>query len=294
MSGWGRFTGTPLGFFPRPSFSAGANVHWIRQDVDRQPLSLPDSLLRTWRDLMNVAPAERYFMAGYLTAYGGYINQHVEILPFDSMDNNQDGRVDNLVGTPRWPAAPLYATAGTSVRGAGHYAADRAAIGRLNLNELVHPAAVWFAGLFTAHSFRERNVWNHIAAIGRKPLKGYTSWIGAQTRSSFSGRGAIGYRQSYDLKYPVAVWYENLFADADTQNSGNGTAGFQGQIEARAAGRMLYVGNSPVYTLYVTAQTLDVYELPLAEIKVHCTIERTWDGKLNLLDFKWIPSDVIK
>ena len=57
---------------------------------------------------------------------------------------------------------------------------------------------------------------------------------------------------------------------------------------------MLYVGNSPVYTLYVTAQTLDVYELPLAEIKVHCTIERTWDGKLNFLDFRWIPSDVIK
>ena len=23
-----------------------------------------------------------------------------------------------------------------------------------------------------------------------------------------------------------------------------------------------------------------------------CTLERTWDGKSNLLDFKWIPSDV--
>ena len=46
--------------------------------------------------------------------------------------------------------------------------------------------------------------------------------------------------------------------------------------------------------MYVTAQTLDVFELPLAEIKVHCTIERTWDGKLNFLDFRWIPSDVIK
>ena len=55
--------------------------------------------------------------------------------------------------------------------------------------------------------------------------------------------------------------------------------------------RNLYAGNSAVYTVYVTAQSLDANEEPQAEIKVHATVERTWDGKTNFLDFKWLPSE---
>ena len=31
--------------------------------------------------------------------------------------------------------------------------------------------------------------------------------------------------------------------------------------------------------------------MPLAEIKVTSTMERTFDGKTNFLDFRWIPSE---
>ena len=138
--------------------------------------------------------------------------------------------------------------------------------------------------------------------IGRKPLKGYNSWKHFNTRSGnvYGSRIKIGNNSFIPdidtidaLPYHAAVWYENLFADGDSMhvNINKGFALGHEQHEMRAAGRVLWVGNSPVFTIYCTAQSLDVFELPLSEIKVMATIERSWDGKLNMLDFKWILSD---
>ena len=30
---------------------------------------------------------------------------------------------------------------------------------------------------------------------------------------------------------------------------------------------------------------------PTSEVKVRATTERTWDGKMNFLEFNWIPQD---
>ena len=53
---------------------------------------------------------------------------------------------------------------------------------------------------------------------------------------------------------------------------------------------------SPVYTLFVTAQALSAPEpgserqTPLSEVRLQATVERTFDGKMNILEFKWLPS----
>ena len=45
-------------------------------------------------------------------------------------------------------------------------------------------------------------------------------------------------------------------------------------------------------TIEKTMPTDTVTQVSMAEIKIRCTMERTFDGKSNLLDFKWIPTDV--
>ena len=78
------------------------------------------------------------------------------------------------------------------------------------------------------------------------------------------------------------------FANADSASVAVKTPG----IATMPAARFNYAGVSPVHTIYVTAQSLDVNQEPQAEIKVMATVERTWDGKMNFLDFKWIPSEI--
>jgi hypothetical protein len=55
-------------------------------------------------------------------------------------------------------------------------------------------------------------------------------------------------------------------------------------------GLFAYAGSSPVHTVYITAQALDRRLGPLAETRLAVTVERCWDGKLNLLDFSITPS----
>ena len=130
---------------------------------------------------------------------------------------------------------------------------------------------------------------HHTLVIGRKPYKGYTSWVDMETRGVASFKSSP---QSIDhYSYKVLFWYENLFADASTAHTNNGGTLNHIQHTYKSMGVYTNAGNSPVYTIYVTAQSLDVFELPLAEVKVMGTIERTWDGKLNMLDFKWLPSE---
>ena len=125
------------------------------------------------------------------------------------------------------------------------------------------------------------------AVIGKKPFKGYTSWLHAQSRTGFGHTWFRRVRPPYHL----ATWYENLYADYDSVITHAGNS-FQHRHHFTYPGHKYnYAGQSPVFTIYVTAQSLDSKEEPQAEIKVMATVERTWDGKINFLDFKWIPSE---
>jgi hypothetical protein len=207
------------------------------------------------------------------------------------MDNNMDGRSDPLVKEARWPEAPIYETAGLST---GHFLGDRSTISTLNLNELIHPAALFYVGIGRETSNKDRpDNFLTMAVLGKKPLKGYTNWMDERTRWFAADEpenqwGTYAHPESEveGLTYQSAFWYENQFGDADESHASWSSSQGHVQHNLRTTSRYLHTGNSPVHTAYITAQSLDRYERPLSEVKMMATIERTWDGKINILDFR--------
>jgi hypothetical protein len=280
MTHRGRFMTAPLGFFPRYDQATGT--------------FRPEPFMTCWSDLMRHAPVERYFASGFIS---DSMTRHGEYQIYDGLDNDMDGHVDNLVSTPQWAGAPLYGLAGSS---AGHYIDDRASVSGINLNEIFHPAAVWFTGVGSNNGiFRGQSHLNegtdHIALIGKKPFKGYTAWVDYRTRAHWGHYGATAPGHSFEdldyMSFAAGVWYENLYADGGANHTSYGGAVTHHHHDSRSTMRNMWVGTSPVFSLYVTAQTLDGSESPTAEIKVRATVERTWDGKTNFLEFRWIPSE---
>jgi hypothetical protein len=90
-----------------------------------------------------------------------------------------------------------------------------------------------------------------------------------------------------ELSWQSAFWYENQFADADSTHINFGGALGHAHHDPRSVGHFAYVGPSPVHTVYVTAQSLNRDENPSAEVRLRATVERTWDGRTNVLDFSW-------
>jgi hypothetical protein len=270
----GKFSSAPLGFYALTP-----------QDSRVKTSKLVDPFLRYFSDLGRVAPIERYISSGWLR---WPLNTHFEHSYYDNTDNNQDGIVDNITTNPRFRGAELYRR---SQGGQGHYLGDRAAIGRINGNEIQHPGAVWYAGIGASHdkwggaTTKDYDYANVV--IGKKPFRGYNHWSESLSRACM-----VEKFHANRVPYHMGFWYENQFADADTWYAPSGQSTNHMHHTTVATSRNLYMGNGSVYTIYVTAQSLDTFEKPLSEIKILATIERTWDGKSNLLDFRWIPSDI--
>ncbi|HHN45911.1 MAG TPA: hypothetical protein ENN09_00580 [Planctomycetes bacterium] len=235
----------------------------------------PDLIM--WRNLSESAPLDRLFSWGMQTrGFAGPLplspkNLNRQFSPFDGIDNNFDGRADEITETPLIPGNPR-----------GWYQSDRKAMGRYNVNEIPHPAAA-IAGpvqFSTAPTL----------IIGRKPLKGYTTFWQLNTRS-------IYYSFESDTPYDTRLWYENLFADCSSDHT-HANPHIQYQCnELSNPSRSAHTGNSPIHTVYITAQTVindqanPAILLPTNEIKIRATVERTWDGKMNIVEFNWIPQD---
>jgi hypothetical protein len=49
------------------------------------------------------------------------------------------------------------------------------------------------------------------------------------------------------------------------------------------------VAPSPVYTVFILAQRLDASGQPLCEENLRVTVERTFDGKMNVLEYHASP-----
>jgi hypothetical protein len=238
-----------------------------------------DPNLRIWDDLYKVTPIERYFDTGVLSctpywAAGAVPGDDKNYPLFDGFDNNMDGMVDDLVPECNWKHL-------NDLGLRGHFVGDRKAIGRTNINELAHPAAVYYSGVYADY--------NQLVQVGRKPFKGYVSLWAMPSRTF--------YYHGDDTPYNKLVWRENLFGDCSSEHI------YDDMLRELDTNMMFtcrqgYVGNSPVYTLYITAQTVKQDELDpciltaVAETKMRATVERTWDGKMNVLEFNWIPQDV--
>ena len=112
--------------------------------LERSGTLFADPTLRILRDLMRVAPVEQYFAIGYTD---GEIDKHGDIAIYDGFDNNMDGHTDNMVSNARnvdGYTAPQLPN--------GHFMGDRAVVGRMNINELAHPAAIWYASVSNGNS----------------------------------------------------------------------------------------------------------------------------------------------
>ncbi|MCX7804693.1 MAG: hypothetical protein N3A38_05825, partial [Planctomycetota bacterium] len=61
----------------------------------------------------------------------------------------------------------------------------------------------------------------------------------------------------------------------------------------RKAPETITTGHSPVHTIQVIGQSLGADgKTPLASIKLNVTVERTWDGRMNVLEYRVVTYDL--
>jgi hypothetical protein len=191
----------------------------------------------------------------------------------DMYDANQDGIRDELSQnsiTYQWSDNGMVQTK-ASVRGL--FVGELRQINKLNLNELWYPptfGGVGWSGMWYGAS-------SSYTSFGRKPLKGFHSPSDSLNRHFQIWNADPGYNlriQPWDL-------------DADFSHEGNYIDTYSEYDRFDS----VHCGASPVYTIYVTGNALDEQAEPLAEMRLRATVERTWDGRCNILEFTWLTTD---
>ncbi len=180
----------------------------------------------------------------------------------DLFDADQDGLRDEKASSSisyLWSEGGIAKTV-SAVR--GHFIGELRQINKLNLNEMWYPPT--FSGVKWNQSY---------TSFGRKPLKGFHAPSDEMARHYVSDPG-------YNLR--IRPW--------DLDNDGSLESN---SIDGSYYYRMdpSHCGSSPVYTLYVTGNALDEQGEPLAEMRLRATVERTWDGRCNVLEFCWLTKD---
>jgi hypothetical protein len=179
----------------------------------------------------------------------------------DFFDADGDGRFDYVSG-----AALSYSWEGGEQEAAsGRFCAELKALNRINLNEVRAPAVLVGLG------------WKQLyAGLGRKPLRGFNSAVDAGAYNHFDASGS-----GYQLR--IKPW------DLDDDQSLDRASGHPGDHDNLL--RAARVGSSPVYTIVVTGASLDEHGEVAGERRLRATVERTWDGRLNILEFNWLRSE---
>jgi hypothetical protein len=176
----------------------------------------------------------------------------------DIFDGDQDGVRDELA-----TSSMTYKYNGGSADAiSGRFSGEVKQINKMNLNELWYPPSFGGTG------------WNaSYTSFGRKPLKGFHAPSDAMTY----------HYSSADYLYRIKPW--DLYDDASTD--------LQDATPDRHSGRFdaAHCSSSPVYTIFVTGNAVDDQGEPLAEMRARVTVERTWDGRMNILEFTWLPTD---
>jgi hypothetical protein len=252
---------------------------WLRHVA----LNTGDLRLRDWWELCLRSRADEYFETDGMNPILGSINPAYGTVR-DFLDNNMTGAGERLTSQPLWQAGnPLGAPL-------GRYFADRKTVKRINLNQITAPAVV--AGLFsvadgsakdkyseaTATDFYGGGTIAPLSLIAQKPLRGFT-YVNAWSRRC----------GNLTASRKATVWNDNLWADgsADLYARHNGTPEYYEKTRWDEEGWAAFasVAPAPVYTAFVLAQRLGEDGQPLGEMKLQLTLERTWDGKMNVLEY---------
>ncbi|HYF49123.1 MAG TPA: hypothetical protein VEJ63_06945 [Planctomycetota bacterium] len=236
---------------------------------------IPDADLRSWGDLFRVTPLEQQLTAGFLSgdAYGRFLEPNMYWLYpcTDGLDNDCDGRIDAFTSKPR-------VTDGKN----GHYQSDRRSVGRMNLNELTGPAALWYAGLGTEiqpdGNYAPQNL---MTALGRRPHKGYVSAADIFTKLNLQSDEATPYN--------ALIWPENSYADLAVAHAHAREQYDRISQQRMALARTTTVSHSTVYTICCTGQTIDRTGYVKAQARMKVTIERTPEGRMNILEWAPLP-----
>jgi hypothetical protein len=176
----------------------------------------------------------------------------------DAVDSDGDGAFDSLRDRShayRWRGGEVAALQ-------GRFPAEIRLLNKVNLNEVRSPEMLGTIGWGAS--------WT---PLGRKPLKGFHSPSDASRHLP-----APVDTSAYHLR--IRPW--DLDADASLDLA-DGDPDHHAGFLASA-----HCGTSPVHTGLVTGQALDDSGRPLAESRARATLERTWDGRLHLVEFCWL------
>lgn len=247
---------------------------WMRHVA----LGSGDMRMRSWWDLCMRARADELFESDCQNPILGLLNPAYSPIR-DFEDNNMLGVSEKFTTKSLWRKGnPLGDGQGGPY---GRYFLDRKTVKRINLNEI--STCMQVSGLIGSFFRTYGNLdteasgtFAPISLISQKPLRGYAYINGWDQR--------IVRRDSYRN---AAFWSDNLWADSSADLSSEqpnkpDEAGWAAQAT---------VAPSPVYTAFVLAQRLGADGQPLAEEKLRVTVERTWDGKMNVLEYRVTPGE---
>jgi hypothetical protein len=190
----------------------------------------------------------------------------------DIYDGDQDGERDEI----DTDALSYSWSGGATTAAPGEYVGERKQINKLNLNELWYPPT--FAGTAWRQSY---------TSFARKPLKGFHSPSDAEAYHYTKAVGSSSYPGFHDR---ITRWNLDddssldFFDDDDYHHYNLGGAG-EARLDA------IHCGSSPVYTIFVSGSAVDDADEPLAEMRARVTVERTWDGRTQILEFTWLLAD---
>jgi hypothetical protein len=154
----------------------------------------------------------------------------------------------------------------------GYYNSDRKVGKKIFVNLAFYPFVVSYLT-----SYYQTQAMN--AIIGKKPLLGFHD----EREFLFYWTGYWG---QWNTPFYLRVNDKNRFWNYSSAQYGflKGEHYF-----FNTQGLFTEFGASPVYTILVTGQTITPDGKPHAQSKIEATVERTWDGKMNVLEYRLVP-----
>lgn len=247
-------------------------------------LGTGDMRVRGWADLCRTTRADEYFDSDAFNPVYTMIAPGFSPVR-DLLDNNMTGRAESGASDPAklhgFTTKPIWNKqwkdgAFAAFNEAGRYFADRKVVKRVNLNEVVSP----FVAMSLMKGYVGEGEGSGISIvpmtlIGQKPQRGFPYINDWRRRTSLH----CGIRFN-------AIWRDNLWGGASSEvNLSDEFVEAVNRNRTDGWSSAVTVAPSPVYTAFILAQRLNIDGEPLVEEKLRVTVERTWDGKMNVLEY---------
>ena len=163
-------------------------------------------------------------------------------------------------------------SAGLTSDSNGYYNSDRKVAKKMFVNLVFYPFVMTY--LYSDPGYQAAN-----SIIGKKPQLGFEDerqflfyWNGYYSNYYVPFYLRINDKNRFwNLAFPVYSFYGGEF------------------YHYHQSGLFTEFGASPVYTVLVTGQTINGTGSPVAQSRIEVTVERTWDGKLNMLEYRLVP-----